>query len=117
MPDFSLKFPIGEVRTYADRYSYEDDSAVLAIGRDARERGFYLYDELVEVCRWKTPRSGPLVKSNGAEKVEAATRVALNPESSERERMEALRSLRGVEWPTASGPAAPCLPGALAHPR
>jgi hypothetical protein len=32
----------------------------------------------------------------------AHSRVALSPASSERERVEALRSLRGVEWATAS---------------
>ena len=39
---------------------------------------------------------------NSAESVEAATRIALSESRGERERMEALRSLRGVEWATAS---------------
>ena len=34
--------------------------------------------------------------------MEASTRVALSATSSERERIDALRSLRGVEWATAS---------------
>lgn len=82
--------------------TYEDDTEVLAIGRAARERGHYESNEFVAVCRWKTPRSGPLVASNTAEAVETATRIALNDGSDERERMRALRALRGVDWPTAS---------------
>jgi hypothetical protein len=39
---------------------------------------------------------------NTADDVERATRVALSDLRSERERIEALRSLHGVEWPTAS---------------
>ena len=68
----------------------------------ARDRGHYTHDEFVRVCRWKTLRSAPLVAQNSAESVEASTRVALSETSGERERVEALRSLRGVEWATAS---------------
>jgi hypothetical protein len=102
MPEFALQFPIGQVREYAGRYPYEEDVEVLAIGRAARDRGFYTRDEFVAVCRWKTPRSGPLVAENSADAVEAVTRVALAGTSSERRRVDALRSLRGVEWATAS---------------
>jgi hypothetical protein len=58
--------------------------------------------EFQRVCRWKTPRSAPLVALNSAASVEAATRTALSETTGERERMEALRSLHGVGWPTAS---------------
>lgn len=102
MPEFELQFPLDRVREYAGRYAYEDDTAVLAIGRAARERGHYTLDEFVAVCRWKTPRSAPLVALNTAEAVEAATRTALRSTVSERERMTALRSLKGVDWATAS---------------
>jgi predicted enzyme related to lactoylglutathione lyase len=54
------------------------------------------------VCRWKTPRSGPLVATNSAAEVETATRTALGTASMERERTDALRSLAGVDFPTAS---------------
>jgi hypothetical protein len=102
MPEFRLQFPAEQVSEYAARYAYEDDAEVLAIGAAARERGYYTRDEFVEVCRWKTPRSGPLVALNSAEKVEAATRTALSDAGSARERMAVLRSLHGVDWPTAS---------------
>jgi hypothetical protein len=102
MPAFALQFDIQQVPGYAARYAYEDDREVLAIGRVARDRGHYMLDEFVSVCRWKTPRSAPLVALNSAESVEAATRAALSETSGERERIEALRSLRGVDWATAS---------------
>jgi hypothetical protein len=99
---FNLQFDVREVPVYAARYAYEDDTVVLAIGGKARKRGHYTLEEFVAVCRWKTPRSGPLVAANSAEEVETATRIALSNPSTERERMEALRSLGGVEFPTAS---------------
>ena len=101
MPEFELQFPIEQVPDYSARYAYDDDG-VLAIGRAARERGYYTLDEFVRVCRWKTPRSAPLVALNSVDAVESATRAALSDSSSEGERMKALRSLRGVDWPTAS---------------
>jgi hypothetical protein len=102
--DAGVRAPVPHrtVRDYAARYAYEDDAEVIATGRTARERGYYTRDEFLAVCRWKTPRSAPLVALNRADSIEAATRVALGESSTERERMDALRSLRGVDWPTAS---------------
>jgi hypothetical protein len=100
--EFVLQFPIEQVRDHAARYAYLDDEDVIAIGKAARDRGFYNQGELVAVCRWKTTRSAPLVAMNSAESVERATRTALLEATGERERMEALRSLHGVAWPTAS---------------
>lgn len=102
MPAFVLQFPTQQVQQYTARYAYEDDGEVIAIGRMARERGHYTRDEFATVCRWKTTRSAPLVALNSAEAVETATGLALNETSTERERVEALRSLLGVDWATAS---------------
>jgi hypothetical protein len=102
MRPFALQFPIERVPDYAARFPAEDDGEALAIGRNARKRGHYTLEEFREVCRWKTPRSAPLVGQNSAESVQALTRIALSETSSERERIDALRSLRGVGWPTAS---------------
>jgi hypothetical protein len=102
LPVFTLQFPLEQVPAYAARFPDEGDVEVLEIGRAARDRGCYTRDEFVRVCRWKTPRSGPLVAQNNAEVVEARTGVALGPTAGERERLDALRSLRGVEWATAS---------------
>jgi hypothetical protein len=102
MGRFNLQFDIRDVDAYASRYAYEDDSVVLAIGRTARKLGYYTREEFVAVCRWKTPRSGPLVATNSATEIETATRTALSTARTERERMGALRALAGVEFPTAS---------------
>jgi hypothetical protein len=101
-PSFGLQFPLGEVREYAARFPAAGDAGALALGRAARERGHYTLEEFVAACRWKTPRSAPLVARNTAAEVEAATRVALGPRGSAGERMEALRALHGVEWATGS---------------
>lgn len=102
MRAFALQFPIERVPEYATRFPSEDDGKALEIGRNARERGHYTLEEFRKVCRWKTPRSAPLVARNGAKAVVSLTGVALSETSSERERTDALRSLRGVGWPTAS---------------
>jgi hypothetical protein len=101
MPEFALQFPIHQVSEYAARYT-DDDDEVLAIGRAVGARGHYTLKEFRRVCRWKTPRSAPLVAENSSDAVEASTRVALSEQSGDRERMEALLSLHGVGWPTAS---------------
>lgn len=102
MVEFALQFPIELVRSYAARFPGADDAAVLAMARAARARGHYTREEFVLACRWKTPRSAPLVARNTAAAVEEATRVALARDSSEGERTGALRSLSGVSWATAS---------------
>ena len=101
MPEFALQFPIEQVSEYAARYT-DDDDDVLAIARAVRDRGHYTLEEFRRVCRWKTPRSAPLVAENSSDSVEAATRAALSEDGGERERIDALLSLRGVGWPTAS---------------
>ena len=50
----------------------------------------------------ENPRSAPLVAQNSSDSVVAATRIALSETSGEHDRIEALLSLRGVGWPTAS---------------
>jgi hypothetical protein len=102
MRPFALQFPIERVPEYAARFPSEDDGEALAIGRNARKRGHYTLEEFRKVCRWKTPRSAPLVARNSAGAVVSLTGVALSEMSSERERIDALRALHGVGWPTAS---------------
>jgi hypothetical protein len=102
MRAFALQFAIERVPEYAARFPSEEDDEALAIGRNARKRGHYTLEEFRKLCRWKTPRSAPLVARNSAEAVVSLTGVALSEMSSERERIDALRSLRGVGWPTAS---------------
>jgi hypothetical protein len=101
-PHFRPQFELDDIPAYAARYESEDDARVLAIGEAARERGCYTRAGFVEVCRWKTPRSAPLVVRNTAAEVKAVTRVALRDGADARDRMRAQRTLHGVDWPTAS---------------
>jgi hypothetical protein len=102
MPAWVLQFPIEETRSYAARFPSGNDDGVLAMGSAARVRGHYTRDEFISVCRWKSERSRSYAAKNTAPAVEAATRLALSEAGTERERMNALRSLHGVEWATAS---------------
>ena len=102
MPEWALQFPIEKTRSYAARFPSGNDDAALAVGKAARGRGHYTREEFIRVCRWKSERSRSHAARNTSEAVEAATRVALSEASTERERMNALRSLHGVEWATAS---------------
>jgi hypothetical protein len=102
MTRFDLQLDIREVADHAARYPLQDDVDVLAMGRAARKRGYYTQAELRRVCRWKTPRSGPLVARNSVAEVKRATLTASSDGSDESERMRALRELDGVDWASAS---------------
>ena len=101
-PVFALQFGAEEVAAHAARFPSAGDAPVLAVGRAARARGRYTRGEFLAVCRWKTPRSAPLVVRNDARAVRLATTVALAAGSGDAERTAALLGLRGVGWPTAS---------------
>ncbi len=100
--EFVLQFPPRKIESLAERFSYPSDTGAAVAGAAARERGYYELDELITVCGWKTARSKKHVAANSSPAVEKATRVALDPLSSERERMKALTGLGGVAVPTAS---------------
>jgi hypothetical protein len=98
---FSLRFPITEVRSWADRYPDSYDQVVENIAVKVRERGYFTREDFFSMCHWKSPRSKPRVESNSAEYIEAVTRTALATPN-ERLRIEILTLLIGVRWPTAS---------------
>jgi hypothetical protein len=101
VPRFELQFPLEQIPDYAGRFGYAGDDVVIGMASAARERGYFTRNEFLAICRWKTPRSKPRVQTNSARAIEAATRIAL-ASNDERERIEALRSLDGVGWATAS---------------
>jgi hypothetical protein len=67
----------------------------------ARRRGYLTKSEMEAVCRWKSSRALPLVRSNTPYRIRRATAAALSTRS-ERRRIEALLTLRGVSFPMAS---------------
>jgi len=105
MPDhqpFVLQFDTSNIAALASRYSYPpEDRIVDKIAPAVRERGHFTRPELIEVCFWKTPRSGPLVKKNSEAEVQEATRLALGA-TTELLRISIPMALSGVLWPTAS---------------
>ena len=66
-----------------------------------RAAGFATRDDLLALCRWKSPRALPRCAANRADYVEAITRAAFGS-AHERVRVEALTLLAGVGWPMAS---------------
>jgi uracil-DNA glycosylase family 4 len=101
VPNFRLRFKLSEVMYWTARYAYADDAEVEAIGSRARERGWYTRDEFLTVARWKSPRSRRRCEENDESHVKAATLLALSTPD-ERQRIEALTQLHGIDYPTAS---------------
>lgn len=99
---FRLRFPVSELARWADRYEYADDAEVEQIGQRAGARGWYTRQELLSVARWKTRgRSQRKCELNTSTEVRRATSRALTT-IDERERVDALVALHGVQLPTAS---------------
>ena len=101
IPEFRLRFPLSDVRQWADRYPDADDSEVEAIGESARQQGWYTRDQFLRVTLWKTERSKSRCAKNSVATVREITDIALHA-TSERLRIGALTLLEGVQVPTAS---------------
>ncbi|MDP3772849.1 MAG: hypothetical protein Q8Q85_01125 [Gemmatimonadales bacterium] len=100
---FRLRFPEGEIEHWAARYQYAGERELIAGPvAAARQRGYLRMPEFLEIARWKTPRSRSRCAKNDPSFVEEVTRLALQPNTSPRLRIESLTLLSGVEWPTAS---------------
>lgn len=100
-PKFRLRFPTSEVVYWAARYAYADDSEVEEIGSEAGRRGWYTRDQFLTVTRWKTKRSRSRCERNDEPTIVELTRLALSTPD-ERQRIESLTQLHGVQFPTAS---------------
>ena len=100
---FKLRFPVADIPEWAAGYSYdESDARFLNEVRPAvRRRGYLTPAEFRDLCYWKTPRSQSRCRQNTADDIRVLTRAALAT-SDEGLKMDLLRRLRGVEWPTAS---------------
>jgi hypothetical protein len=78
-----------------------DDLVEREVGPRVRAAGFATRDDLLALCRWKSPRALPRCAANSPDYVEAVTRAAFGS-THERVRVEALTLLDGVGWPMAS---------------
>jgi len=97
-----LRFPAELIQAVAARYKdMTGDEEIITLRPDVQKRGYLLKTELVKVAYWKAPTSSGQVNRNSDEYVEEVTRLALRA-TTERARVEILRILDGVSWPTAS---------------
>lgn len=100
MTTFRLRFPLREVRRWADAYTYGDGEAI-KIGEAAKAQGYLTRDQFVAVAKWKSPRPTKHHQKNDAATVEAVTRFAFGTQV-ESLRLRALTLLAGVNARTAS---------------
>ncbi len=92
-----------DVLRYASLYVDDQDDKLGVLLLAAKKRGFMTKDDLVAVARWKWPggRTRQLVSENPEDDIKEITRASFSAHS-ERLRIGALLSLRGVQWPMAS---------------
>lgn len=100
---FRLRFPLERIPDWAAAYSYDDGDARLLsqVRRAVRRRGYLTATEFRAICYWKTPRSQPRCRRNSTGFVRTITQAALGT-GDEALKMDLLRLLEGVDWPTAS---------------
>ena len=67
----------------------------------ARERGYLTKPELVNICRWKSPRAIKHIRRNRADTIKKITRAAFATRS-EQKKLSLLTSLYGVSVPMGS---------------
>jgi hypothetical protein len=102
-PKFSLRFPERDLTHWADRFPDLDGDRrqTDALRAAVQARGHLTRTEFLEICAWKSPRSKPHCARNTEHTVRTITRAALASED-DALKMDLLRILQGVEWPTAS---------------
>lgn len=98
-----LRFPEAEILAWAARFPDDgsDEEILGGIRPAVLARGHVTRAEFLRLCAWKSPRSKPACKKNGARRIETLTRAALATPD-EALKVDLLRLLHGVEWPTAS---------------
>ena len=103
MPDFCPRFASSATQQLAQAYTQLAPELRIAetIRPMVLDRGYVTKSEFLEVCKWKSPRTGPRCATNDAGYVKDVTALALSTPS-ERLRIESLTLLAGVSWPTAS---------------
>lgn len=99
---FRLRVPRNSIESWASRYSeFYDDSEVEDLGNVARRTEYLTGDQFRQMARWKTPRSQSRCLKNSETFVREVTNAAFTA-SEPRFKIEVLRLLDGVGWPTAS---------------
>jgi hypothetical protein len=100
---FSLRFPEGDVAMWAGRNPNGDGDRHLIhkVRPGVLARGCLTRAEFLTICSWKSARSKPHCAKNSEHAVRTISRAALGAVD-EALKMDLLRLLNGVAWPTAS---------------
>ena len=99
---FKLRFHKKAIGEWAERYLVDAGQEYISnLIPKVKTQGFYTQEQFLEFCKWKSRRTKSRVAQNPADYVETITKIALSTPS-ERLRIEILRLLYGVDWPTAS---------------
>ena len=99
---FKLRFPVSAIERWAHAFSDASDAFIeKGVAPAARRQGYLTRDQFLRIAEWKSARSRPRCERNEARYVKEVTRAALVSKD-ERFKVQALRLLEGVEWPTAS---------------
>jgi hypothetical protein len=97
-----LRFPRSTISKWAARYSYPSDADIEnVVAPAARRQGFLTREQFLAIAEWKTVRSRSRCRRNDDGFVREVTRAALSSKN-ERFKIEVLRLLDGIDWPTAS---------------
>jgi hypothetical protein len=98
-----LRFPEADIPKWAARFGDDgsDDAILGGIRPLVIARGHVTRPEFLQLCAWKSPRSKPSCRKNTSRRIETLTRAALATPD-EALKINLLRLLEGVEWPTAS---------------
>ena len=99
---FKLRFPASAIERWAGVFSDASDSFIEKdLAPAAHRQGYLTRDQFLRIAEWKSARSRSRCEKNDARYVKEVTRAALRSKN-ERFKVQALRLLEGVEWPTAS---------------
>ena len=100
---FELRFPEAHIQRLSDRYAYgPSDTRLRDVVRPAvLTRGWLFKNEFLDICEWKTQRSKSRCAQNDEFTIRTVSRAAIAT-TDESLKIDLLRTLSGVEWPTAS---------------
>ena len=101
MPDFQLRFSASDIQYWADKYTDGDLNTPREVHDYVKQNRHLDRDNLVKICKWKSPRSVRYAQRNQPESVIDATKCCFTSKS-EPIRIKSLMMLDGVSWPTAS---------------
>ncbi|MDP3259519.1 MAG: hypothetical protein Q8M34_02895 [Thermodesulfovibrionales bacterium] len=97
-----MRFPLGQIQYWANRYSFpRADAHLIAQNNVIQQQRYFTRGQLLELCRWKSPRAAPKAEINSEDFVKEVSRISLETENEEL-RIKVLTLLNGVSWPVAS---------------